>query len=289
MKILIIGADGQLGTDLCKVIPKNEQIPLTIKELDITVREKTHKIIRKYAPDIVINTAAYNNVNEAESNIAAAFSINVFGAQYLTEACRMTGATLAHFSTDYVFDGEKKTPYVESDAPNPQSVYAISKYAGEQIVTSSLKKYFIIRTAGLYGTVGCLGKGGANFVEEVLKRAAAQPELKIVTDEVLSPTYTFDLAHKINELIRTPHYGLFHIVNHGSCSWYEFTVKLFELLGRKVKIDKTTAAEWQSKVRRPSYSVLENANLANLGLDDLRPWQEALKAYLIEKGHLVNK
>jgi dTDP-4-dehydrorhamnose reductase len=129
-----------------------------------------------------------------------------------------------------------------------------------------------------------MGKGGGNFVENMLKRAAQQPELKVVDDEVLSPTYTLDLAVKINQLIRTQQFGLYHIVNHGKCSWYEFTCKIFELLGQKVKVTKVSAAEFKSKARRPKYSVLENSNLQELGMDDIRPWEQALQAYLVQKG-----
>ncbi|MFH1684444.1 MAG: dTDP-4-dehydrorhamnose reductase [Candidatus Margulisiibacteriota bacterium] len=286
MKILIIGADGQLGTDLCKVIPKNEQIPLTIKDIDITDKANTLEVIKKHSPDVVVNTAAYHHVDKCEDNRDLAFSVNAYGAKHVAEACKQAGAALVHISTDYVFDGKKGSPYVETDLPHPLSVYAESKYAGEQYAQDILDKYFIVRSTGLYGVAGCLGKGGTNFIEGILTRADSQPELRVVTDEVLSPTYTFDLAQKINELIRTKHYGLYHIVNHGSCSWYEFTCKIFELLGRKIIIHKTTSADFKTKAKRPQYSVLKNAALEKLGRDDLRPWPEALAAYLVEKGHL---
>lgn len=295
MKILIIGADGQLGSDLCKVIPKEEQIPLTVKNIDITDKEKTFQALKKYSPEAVVNTAAYHNVDRCEDKKEMAFSVNAEGVKHVSEACKEIGAVLVHISTDYVFDGEKGKPYVETDTPNPQSIYAKSKLAGENYVKNVLDKprtnmvrgkYFIIRSSGLYGAAGCMGKGGTNFVEGMLKRAASQPELAVVTDEVLSPTYTLDLAAKINQLIRTKHYGLYHVANHGECSWYEFTCKIFELLDRKVVIRKTTSAQFKTRAKRPKYSVLKNASLEKIGMDDMRPWQEALKAYLIEKGHL---
>ncbi|MBI5078765.1 dTDP-4-dehydrorhamnose reductase [Candidatus Saganbacteria bacterium] len=285
MKTLIIGADGQLGTDLCKVIPKEEQIPLTIKDIDITDKEQVLRVIKRYSPEIVINTAAYHQVDNCEDNEAAAFAVNALGARFVARACRETDAALVHISTDYVFDGAKKSPYLESDVPNPLSVYAVSKLAGEFCVKAVLEKHFIVRSSGLYGAAGCMGKGGGNCVENMLKRAENQPELKVVTDEVLAPTYTLDLAKKIAELIRTKHYGLYHIVNHGQCSWYDFTVKIFELLGKKIKILPVTSAEFTAKVRRPAYSVLQNAKLAELGMDDMRSWEEALRAYLYETGH----
>jgi len=281
MKIAIIGADGQLGADLCRVIPKEEQIPLTIKDIDITSKGQAQDVIKKYSPEVVINTAAYHHVDNCEDNEQPAFAVNAIGVKYLAQACKEIDAALVHISTDYVFDGEKNSPYLETDTPNPQSVYGISKLAGELCVKYILDKYFIIRSSGLYGAAGCMGKGGGNFVENMIKRAAAQSELKVVTDEVLAPTYTLDLANKINQLIRTKHYGLYHIVNHGECSWHEFTCKIFELLNQKVVIRKTTTAEFKSRAKRPKYSVLNNGNLQQLGMDDLRTWQEALKAYLI--------
>lgn len=286
MKIMIIGADGQLGTDLGKIIPASDQIPLTIKELDITDKTKVQATIKRYAPEVVVNTAAYHNVDNCEDNEAMAFSVNTSGVKYLAEACRLADSTMVHLSTDYVFDGLKGQPYTESDSPNPQSIYAISKYAGEQCVKYLLPKHFIVRSSGLYGVAGCLGKGGTNFVEGMIKRAATQSELKVVTDEVASPTYTLDLAHNLYQLIQTKHYGLYHMVNPGGCSWYDFTVKIFALLGRQVKIEKTTASEFKAKAKRPAYSVLQNEHLAQIGLDKMRPWPEALQAYLQEKGSL---
>lgn len=289
MKILIIGADGQLGSDLCKVIPEEERVSLTIKDINITDRDKTRAVIKKHRPNVVINTAGYHEVDLCEDEAEKAFAVNAIGAKNLAEACRESDAALAHISTDYVFDGGKNAPYIESDCPNPSSVYGISKLAGELHVKYLLKKYFIVRSSGLYGTAGCLGKGGGNFVENMLKLAAAQPALKVVNDEVVSPTYSLDLAGKLNELVRTENYGVYHIVNHGECSWYEFSVKIFELLGRKTIIHPVDSSQYKAKARRPKYSVLQNAALGELGLDDLRPWQEALKAYLAERGHLRSR
>lgn len=283
--ILIIGADGQLGTDLCRVIPPGEYVPLTLKDLDVTNRDQVREVFKKYSPDMVINTAAYHRVDDCETHAAEAFSVNTVAVRYVAEACREVGAGLVHISTDYVFDGEKKTPYVEEDVPAPRSIYGISKLAGELCVKNTLEKYFIVRSTGLYGTAGCLGKGGGNFVENMIKRAESRPELKVVKDEILSPTYTLDLAKKIYALIKTKHYGLYHIVNHGECSWHEFAVKIFELLGKKVKVVPVAATEYKTLAHRPAYSVLNNAGLAKIKMDDLRSWQEALEAYLAEKGH----
>ena len=251
MKIMIIGADGQLGTDLCRVIPAGEQIPLTINDLDVTDRELVKAVIKKHRPDTVINTAGYSRVDDAEDHETPAFAVNAIGVKYLADACRESDAALVHLSTDYVFDGQKKTPYEESDTPNPQSIYGISKAAGESCIKYLLPKYYIVRSSGLYGSAGCLGKGGGNFVENMIKRAADRPELNVVTDEIVSPTYTLDLAAKIYQLVKTGRFGLYHIANHGACSWHEFTVKIFELLGRPVTVHKVLSADYKTKAKRP--------------------------------------
>ena len=283
MKILLIGADGQLGVDLAKVLSKEELISLTISDLDITKKEPVFEILKKYKPAIVINTAAFNDTKLAEEEPYKAFDVNVLGVKYLADACKSIDATLVHISTDYVFDGKSKKPYTEEDLPSPLNAYGISKLAGEGCVKPGLEKYFIIRTSGLYGTAGCLGKGGTNFVENMLKRAQEDKPIKIVTDEILTPTYSLDLAHKIAELIKTKHYGLYHITNNGQCSWYEFAKEIFKLAGIKIEIKPALSKEFKSKIERPKYSVLTNANLQKLGLDDLRPWNKALEAYLKER------
>ena len=283
MKIVIIGADGQLGHDLCRVIDRSEQIPLTIKDIDITDREQCEKVLTKASPQIVINTAAYNKVDEAETNPDEAFKVNAEGAKNVALSCKKLGAVMVHFSTDYVFDGTKTVPYIETDLPDPRSAYGKSKLAGETLVRGSLEKYFMIRTAGLFGIAGCLGKGGGNFVESILRQAQAGKEIKVVDDEVFSPTYTLDLAQKLNELVRTDHFGLYHLTNAGQCSWYEFAEKIMEYSGIKTKLIRIKVAELKALASRPKYSVLDNYNLRKIGLKDLRPWPEALKDYLAER------
>lgn len=278
MKIAIIGADGQLGTDLCKVIPQAEQLPLTIKDIDITDKDKTFAVIKKINPDYVINTAAYHHVDKCEDNEVPAFQVNTFGPKNLAQACQEVGAVLVQISTDYVFDGKKGKPYIESDCPRPLSIYGVSKLAGEYCVQYTLAKYLIIRTTGLYGTAGCLGKGGGNFVENMIKRAKSQSEINVVDDEKLCPTYTLDLAKKIYELIKAKKYGICHVVNSGGCSWYEFTLEIFKLLNIKTPVRPVKAEALKPKVKRPKYSVLTGKNI-------MRSWQEALKAYLNENSH----
>jgi len=283
MKIVIIGADGQLGHDLCRVIDENEQIPLTLKDIDITDPVKCDQILNKYLPDVVINTAAYHRVDDSEENDLEAYRVNAHGVKNVALACQKVKAVMVHLSTDYVFDGEKGSLYIEADIPNPKTAYGISKLAGEYFTKYILDRHFIIRTSGLYGRAGCLGKGGSNFVENMLQKARAGQKIRVVNDEMISPTYTLDLAQKINELIRTKHFGLYHITNNGQCSWWEFAVKIFELAGLRIEVEKVSSGSYQTKAHRPKFSVLDNHGLRKIGLGEMRKWDEALQAYLKEK------
>jgi dTDP-4-dehydrorhamnose reductase len=226
-------------------------------------------------------------VDDCEENDVAAFAVNAIGVKNLCLACKENNSVLVHISTDYVFDGKKGKPYLERDCPAPGTVYGISKLAGEYYVQYMLEKYFLIRTCGLYGVAGCMGKGGGNFIENMLKRAKDNKVLRVVKDEIVGPTYTYDLAKKISELIRTRHYGLYHVTNTGQCSWYDFAKKIFELTGTKVQLEAATSTEFKSKARRPAYSVLAHENLKNIGMNDMRAWDKALEAYLEEKQQLT--
>jgi dTDP-4-dehydrorhamnose reductase len=286
LKIAIIGADGQLGTDLVKVIPKENRIPLTIKEIDVADILSVKKALTKSKPDIIINTAAYNRVDESEDQDLEAYKVNAHGAKNVAIVSREIDAITVHISTDYVFSGDKGSPYKEEDIPDPRTSYGISKLAGEQFVKYLNPKHYIVRTCGLYGVAGCMGKGGGNFVESMLNLAKKGQPVKVVADEFVGPTYTLDLAGKILELIGTGKFGLYHITNGGSCSWLEFASAIFEFSGIDIKVEKITASEYKSKAHRPEYSVLDNANLKKIGLASMRPWRDALKAYLLEKGSL---
>ena len=296
MRIILIGADGQLGSDLAKIITPRDLLPLTEKDLDIANRELTLKAIKKYSPHVVINTAAYNDVDGCEDNELRAFEVNALGARNVALACRACEATMVHFSTDYVFDGQKKEPYTESDVPHPLSIYGLSKRAGEHYVQTLLdsNRYLLIRTSGLFGTAGCKGKGRKNFVEAMLNLAEKKEEIKVINDQIFSPTYTADLARKVKELIFAPreasggNYGLYHITNKGQCSWFKFAREIFELSNMEVNLKPITTEEFGSRARRPKYSVLKNHRLQEQGNNDLHPWPEALKAYLEER-HQVKK
>ncbi|GAH76590.1 unnamed protein product, partial [marine sediment metagenome] len=201
--------------------------------------------------------------------------VNAIGAKNLANACREKDAVLVYISTDYVFDGEKKTSYLESDPPGPLNTYGISKLAGEYYIRYIWPKHFIIRTSGLYGSAKCRAKGG-NFVNLMLRLVQEQDEVQVVDDEVLTPTYTKDLALQIRGLIQTDCFGLYHITNNGACSWYRFAQKIFELSHLKVNLKKTTVDKFGTEVKRPRYSVLRNYALEKIGLDNMRRWDKAL-------------
>ncbi|MBI4640994.1 MAG: dTDP-4-dehydrorhamnose reductase [Candidatus Tectomicrobia bacterium] len=286
MKVAVIGSNGQLGSDLIKVLG-NKCIPLPHTEIEVTDFEQSKAMLTQHQPDVIINCAAYHRVDECENNVEKPFAVNVYGVRNVALIAREIGATLLHFSTDYVFSGTQRTPYKETDPTNPINVYGISKLAGEYFVRYLLEKHFVIRSSGLYGVAGSSKKGG-NFVEIMLRFAREGREIKVVGDQVLTPTYTEELAKKVKELIQTKEYGLYHITNNGQCSWFEFAKAIFELSELSPNLSETTTAAFGAAATRPPYSVLENAHLKQVGLDDMRVWREALKEYLEERKRVRN-
>lgn len=285
LKIIILGAGGQLGSELANILQDDMLIPLTHQDIEMTDYQKVNDILASNLPDVVINTTAYHRVDECEDNIEKSFSVNAYAVRTLASICEELNTILVHFSTDYVFGGEKKIPYVEDDIPNPLSVYAVSKLAGEYFAKNICRRHFIIRTCGLYGAKGLSGKGG-NFVELMLKLSKENRAIKVVTDQIVTPTYAKDLAVIVSQLIRTKEYGLYHGTNDGECSWYEFAKTIFDMTGRKANLTPTTSAKYGARARRPAYSVLENRNLKRLGMNVMRPWKEALQEYLLEKRYI---
>ncbi len=288
MRILVTGANGQLGTDLCRILKDVEIVPLTHEELEITDMNLVKAAFAKYRPDAVVNTAAYVRVDDCETEQDKAFSVNALGAGNVAIMSQELGVKLVHISTDYVFGGENEsraTPYTEFDTPIPPNLYGKSKLAGENLIRHFCPRHFIIRSSGLFGVAGASGKGG-NFVETMLRLAKERGELRVVNDQIFSPTYTSDLAGKIGQLIQTDYYGIFHITNEGACSWHEFTEEILRLAGLKTPIVPITSDQYPQKARRPNFSVLDNYHLRLLGMDDMRSWQEALKDYFTEKGHI---
>lgn len=285
MKVALIGADGQLGSDLMKALKEHELIPLYYPDFDVTKPSESKAILSRLRPEIVINTAAYHRVDECEDNPEESFKVNAIAVRDLAFICRKFDFVLVHFSTDYVFDGKKKSAYTEEDVPNPLSVYATSKLAGEYFVRSILNRYFLIRTCGLYGEAGCWGKG-TNFVDIMISLNKKGQTLKVVNDQWVTPTSTAELAARIGELIRTDRFGLYHLTNEGQCTWFEFAKTIFSFLGEKPDIVPVDTKTYGAKALRPSYSVLENKKAKEIRLTDFSLWKEALKDYLIRKGYL---
>ena len=275
MKILITGSNGMLGHDLIEALKDNHELVLTTsKTLDITDKEQVFDFISQNKPDIVINSAAYTDVDGCEQNQDLAYSVNGEGVKNLALACREADSALVHISTDYVFNGESQRPWVEDDEIGPISVYGKSKLMGEEAILETLEKYFIIRTAWLYGI------NGRNFPKTMLELAENHSQITVVYDEVGSPTYTPDLAKAISQLIETEHYGIYHITNSGSCSWCEFARYIFEAAGKDVEVIPVTAAKFARPAPRPHYSVLENRNWIEKGFEPLRSYKEAIKEYI---------
>lgn len=281
-KVVLIGANGQLGSELAKIFCNYELVPLTHADLDIADAKEIERLLGQHSPDLILNTAAYHRVDECEEFPARAYEVNALAVRHLAQWAKAHQAVLLHFSTDYVFDGCLRRPYSEADLPEPLSAYAVSKLAGEYFIRAIHDRHFIIRTCGLYGIAGSSGKGG-NFIETMLRLATEGKEIRVVDDQVLTPTSAKELAGKVRQLVETGAYGLYHITNNGACSWYEFAAAIFELSGLKPRLQPTTSAAFGAHAKRPAYSVLDNANLRSLGLDDLRHWRDALKEYLEDR------
>ena len=288
MKVVVIGASGQLGTDLCKELRGMELIPLTHTEIEVTCLSSVKEALTRCKPHVIINTVGYVRVDDCETHQDEAYSVNALGARNVAAVAEELGARLMHTSTDYVFGGDSEphtTPYTEFDTPKPLNVYGRSMLAGEDLVKHLCHRHFIVRTSGLFGVAGGLSKGG-NFVETILRLARERGELRVVNDQVSSPTYTKDLAKKMAQLIATEYYGTFHITNKGACSWYEFSKEIVGLAGLDVPVIPISSGEYHQRAPRPSFSALDNYHLRLLGMDDIRPLPEALRDYMISKGHL---
>jgi dTDP-4-dehydrorhamnose reductase len=281
MKIAVIGADGQLGTDVVKAFNGNgdEVASLTHSDIELTNRDLSADRLTALRPNIIINTAAMHHVDKCEQDPEKAFAVNGLGAKNLALVAGSIGAKLMHVSTDYVFDGEKRTPYEESDAPRPLNAYGNSKLSGEYFVRSTVKEHFVLRTSGIYGKSPCRAKGGLNFIELMLKLARERGEVRVVDDEFVSPTSTRDIARQMVALSHSESYGLYHATAEGSCSWNAFAREIFDLAGVKVNLLVAGPNEFPIKVPRPKYSVLENAGLKRQGLNVFQSWQQGLREY----------
>jgi len=290
--VAIIGVNGQLGTDLRRVLDGPFRVSgLTHADLDVTEYERAGAVLRELRPEVIINTSAFHKVDVCEDEPESSFAVNATGAYNLARHAAALDATLVHFSSDYVFDGRGKAPYKETDLPAPTSVYGASKLAGEVLVRHYAPRHFVLRTTGLYGLAGASGKGG-NFVETMIRLGRSGNPVRVVDDQVMTPTATADLAAAVSALLQREEagaigHGLYHVTSRGECSWFEFARSIFELSGMSVDLSPITTAQSGAKASRPAYSVLDHGAWKGLGLNELRPWKEALRDYLRDKGYLA--
>lgn len=286
MNVSVIGAEGQLGVDVVKAFTANGDNVTCVSHADMELadRESVTKRLNDLRSDLIVNTAAMHHVEKCEQDPEKAFAVNGSGVLNLALAAKGIGATLMHVSTDYVFDGSATSPYRETDAPRPLNVYGNTKLAGEYFVRATTEKHFVLRTSAIYGINPCRAKGGLNFVELMLKLARERGEVKVVDDEIVSPTPTPEIARQMVALSRTDKYGLYHATAEGSCSWHAFAREIFDISNTKVTLKVAAPGEFPIKVPRPKYSVLENSGLKKHSLNVFRPWQQGLRDYFSVRG-----
>lgn len=281
--IAIIGVRGALGSDLMKVFRNGWQVTgFDLPELDVTNLSQLRRRLDAARPDVIINTAAYNLVREAETNRDAAFAVNETGAANVADVARDLGAVCVHYGTDYVFDGETDHPYAETDAPRPLNVYGVSKLAGEQRVLAASPRNLVLRTTGLYGETPTLTKG-ANFVQIVWKMERGKQEIALSDRDTCSPTWTLELARQTRVLLEARASGLFHAVQEGACTWREFAQAILDIGGNAVVV-KPKPGEADDTLKRPRYTALANARLHALGLNRMSYWRTALETFLKSEG-----
>lgn len=294
MTTAVIGASGQLGTDLPKFL-RGEVVSIRHSELELTDSDSIRACLDRIRPGIVINTAAYNLVDKAEDAMSDAMAVNALGPARLARWCEENGATLVHFSTDYVFgsggdcllgssaEAAPSSPRTETDLAIPDSVYAASKFSGENLVRAICTRSFVIRTCGLYGVAATLGAGKGNFVETMLRLGQERDELAVVNDQHCTPTATRDLAAATAEVIETDNFGLYHATNSGATTWHDLAGEIFRQAGIDVKLRPITTAEFGARAARPSYSVLNCQKLAAAIRRPMPAWQDALSQYLVDR------
>jgi len=275
MKVLITGSSGMLATDLIRELEGACEL-YTPAEQDLNICDfaTVQSTVRNIGPDVVVNCAAFTDVDGCETKREQAFAVNAMGAKNISLACRDNQSVLYHVSTDFVFDGKQDVPYKETDAEQPLSVYGLSKLKGEQHVRKILDRYAIVRTSWLFG------ESGNNFVKTILRLLEEKEEISVVHDQTGSPTYTVDLARAIKELIRLSARGVFHVCNAGACTWYEFAVKIRELSGKPVPIVPITTDQMDRPAQRPAYSVLDCGKFAQTTGEHMRFWEDALNEYM---------
>jgi dTDP-4-dehydrorhamnose reductase len=284
MKILLIDKTSQLGADILENNDRHEICAPELSVLDVSLREKLDAVVSDFKPDVIVNTTDFHDVPLCEADPLSAFIVNCVAVRTLAMACNRTGSLLVTVSTDYVFNGEKNASYLEDDKPAPLQMYGISRLAGEYIAMAAAPEHaLIVRTCGLYGLVGAEQEGG-NFVDQRIRDAQSQAYLRMGADQIVSPTYTQDLSIAVLQLIehpqRTP--GIYHLVNEGKCSWYEFTKAIYEIMGYSVKMKPIDRGQKGADIGRPIYSALANTRARSLGII-LPHWKDALARYLKAK------
>lgn len=282
MKVLVTGVKGQLGYDVVRELEKRgmEAVGVDIDEMDITDSDSVMKVITKAAPDAVIHCAAYTAVDAAEENREICHRVNVDGTQNIANACKKLDIKMIYISTDYVFDGEGIKAWEPEDERNPVSVYGQTKYEGELAVENTLDKYFIVRIAWVFGI------NGKNFVKTMLNLAKTRDTLTVVDDQFGSPTYTYDLARLLVDMIQTEKYGIYHATNEGICTWYEFACAIFKCAGVEMNVIPVSSEEYAAKAKRPANSRMSKEKLTEKGFEKLPSWQDALERYIQELNKL---
>ncbi|MED4225111.1 dTDP-4-dehydrorhamnose reductase [Neobacillus cucumis] len=278
MRVVVTGAAGQLGKDVLRELASRNHNAFGADrgQLDITIEADVLSYISEIKPDVILHCAAYTNVDAAETDEETAYQINASGTENLAKAAKQVGAKLLYVSTDYVFDGTASEPYETDQPTSPLGAYGRTKLAGEHLLQQHLDRFFIVRTAWVFGIYG------NNFVKTMIRLGKERGEVGVVHDQVGSPTYTVDLARFMVELMETEKYGIYHATNGGVCSWYEFAVEIFKQAGLDVTVNPLTTDQFPRPAKRPAYSVLSKKKIEEQGLTPLRDWKEALAAYLQE-------
>lgn len=276
MKVLVTGVKGQLGYDVVNELTKRgiEAVGVDIDEMDITDAESVNTVIGEAAPDAVIHCAAYTAVDAAEDNIDICRKVNKDGTQNIANVCKKLDCKMVYISTDYVFDGQGERPWEPDDKQDPLNVYGVTKYEGELAVSKTLDKFFIVRIAWVFGV------NGKNFIKTMLNLAKTRDSLTVVNDQFGSPTYTYDLAKLLVDMVQTEKYGFYHATNEGICTWYEFACEIFKTAGVDIKVSPCTSDQFPAKAKRPSNSRMNKDKLTQNGFDKLPAWQDALSRYI---------
>lgn len=277
MKVLVTGVKGQLGFDVVNELKKRgiEPIGVDIDEMDITDPESVNKVIKEANPDAVIHCAAYTAVDAAEDNVDVCRRVNKDGTQNIANVCKELDCKMVYISTDYVFDGQGTRPWEPDDKQTPLNVYGQTKYEGELAVSNTLEKFFIVRIAWVFGI------NGKNFIKTMLNLSKNHDSLTVVNDQFGSPTYTYDLARLLVDMVLTEKYGFYHATNEGICTWYEFACEIFKAAGIEIKVSPVSSDQYPAKAKRPSNSRMSKEKLTQNGFEKLPTWQDALERYIV--------